>query len=65
MEHRDEIILKKVLSEIDIAKHMMNQHSFTEFESNEMLKWAVCMTVTVDFPNLYTEISRICEDANR
>lgn len=113
MEHRDEIILKKVLSEIDIAKHMMNQYSFTEFESNEMLKRAVCMTVinigelvknlsdscrksyptipwkaisgfrditahkyqtlrmedvyetvTVDFPNLYTQISRICEDAD-
>lgn len=32
MEHRDEIILKKVLLEIDIAKHMMKQYSFTEFE---------------------------------
>ena len=30
MEHRDEIILKKVLSEIDIAKQMVGQCSFTE-----------------------------------
>ena len=113
MEHRDEIILKKVLSEINIAKQMVGQCSFAEFESNEILKRAVCMTVinigelvkslsdacrklypdipwkaisgfrdiaahkyqtlrmedvyetvTVDFPNLYIEISRICEEVN-
>ena len=114
MEHRDEIILKKVLSEIEIAKQMMEQCSFVELDSNEILKRAVCMTVinigelvknlsdscrksypvvpwkaisgfqdiaahkyqtlrmenvyetvTVDFPNLYIEISRICEEVNR
>lgn len=114
MEHRDSIILKKVLSEIDIAKQMIGQCSFEEFEANEILKRAVCMTVinigelvknlsescrrdysaipwkaisgfrditahkyqtlrmedvyetvTVDFPNLYKEISCICEDTNQ
>lgn len=113
MEHRDETILRKVLSEIDIAKQMMGKCTFLEFDSNEILKRAVCMTVinigelvknlsdscrksypdipwkaisgfrdiaahkyqtlrmedvyetvTVDFPNLYKEISCICEDTN-
>ena len=45
MEHRDEVILRKVLSEIDIAKNMMGDHSLAEFSENEMLKRAVCMTV--------------------
>ena len=45
MEHRDEVILRKVLSEIDIAENMMGDHSLAEFSDNEMLKRAVCMTV--------------------
>lgn len=45
MEHRDEVILRKVLSEIDIAENMMGDHSLAEFSENEMLKRAVCMTV--------------------
>ena len=45
MEHRDAVILKKVLSEIEIAQQMMDHKSFAEFDMDEMLKRAVCMTV--------------------
>lgn len=45
MKRRDQIILKKVLSEIDIAKQMMEPYSLPKFQENEMLKRAVCMTV--------------------
>ena len=45
MEHRDTIILKKVMSEISIAQKMLGKSSYAEFESNELLKRAICMTV--------------------
>lgn len=45
MERRDRIILQKVLSEIDIAQSMMNNCTLEQFEQNEMLMRAVCMTV--------------------
>ncbi len=44
MEHRDEIILRKVLMEIQTAEHMMGKKAFHEFEADEMLKRAICMT---------------------
>lgn len=34
MEHRDEIILRKVLSEIKIAETMMAERSFLEFDTS-------------------------------
>ena len=45
MERRDTVILKKVLSEIEIAEKMMGGRTFPDFESDEMLKRAICMTV--------------------
>ena len=45
MNHRDEIILKKVLSEVNIAAGMMSGCSLADFLDNEVLKRAVCMTV--------------------
>lgn len=45
MEHRDTVILKKVLSELRVAQEMLGSSSFADFESNEMLKRAICMTV--------------------
>lgn len=45
MEHRDEIILRKVLSEIQVATVMMDGCSLKAFCENEMLKRATCMTV--------------------
>lgn len=45
MEHRDQIILKKVLSEIGIAQEMMGGCTLEQFRHNEMLMRAVSMTV--------------------
>ena len=45
MNRRDEIILRKVLSELDVARIMLNGSSLQNFLYNEMLKRAVCMTV--------------------
>lgn len=45
MQHRDRIILIKILDEIKVALDMINNLSFDAFNSNEMLKRAVCMTV--------------------
>lgn len=45
MNHRDIIILQKVLSEVRIAGEMMQNCTLDAFLANEMLKRAVCMTV--------------------
>ena len=45
MEHRDRIILQKVLDEIGIAQEMMNGSTFEQFKENEMLMRAVGMTI--------------------
>lgn len=45
MQHRDSIVLKKIMSEIDIAKDMMDGSSLEEFLNDEKLKRAVSMTV--------------------
>jgi uncharacterized protein with HEPN domain len=45
MEHRDRIILQKVLTEIRIAQEMMASCTLAEFKQNEMLMRAVGMTV--------------------
>ena len=45
MQHRDSIILKKVLSEISVAFDMLGNTSLEEFLNDEKLKRAVAMTV--------------------
>lgn len=45
MQHRDKVILLKITSEIDVALDMIKNISFEQFDENEMLKRAVCMTV--------------------
>ena len=45
MQHRDKIILLKILSELDIALDMIKDIDFESFDTNEILKRAVCMTV--------------------
>lgn len=45
MLHRDSIILSKISNEIAIALDMISGVSFDDFDSNEILKRAVCMTV--------------------
>lgn len=45
MQHRDKTILSKIISEINVALDMINGIAFADFDSNEMMKRAVCMTV--------------------
>ena len=45
MERRDRIVLQKVLSEIDIARTMMDGCTLEQFKQNEMLMRAMGMTV--------------------
>ena len=59
MEHRDAVILKKVLSEINIAQDMVGDKSLAEFISSEMLKRAVCMTV-INIGELIKNLSDDC-----
>ena len=44
MRHRDRITLEKIISEISIALHMISNISFDRFNSDEIIKRAVCMT---------------------
>lgn len=62
MERRDEIILRKVLSEIQMAKTLMNDCSLDEFIANELLKRAVCMTV-INIGELIKNLSEGCRKA--
>lgn len=45
MLHRDETILLKIQDEITIAIQMINDVDFDVFDTNEILKRAVCMTI--------------------
>lgn len=45
MQHRDKIILQKVISEIDIGFQMLVDAALEEFSSDEKLKRAISMTV--------------------
>lgn len=45
MQHRDRIILQKILSEIDIAFEMLGDCNESTFVNDEKLKRAVGMTV--------------------
>ena len=45
MQHRDKILLKKIVSEIDIGIEMMGEIGLEDFLHNEMLKRAIGMTV--------------------
>ena len=59
MEHRDGIILRKVLDEITIAEKMIHGCSLAEFESDEILKRAACMTV-INIGELVKNLSSGC-----
>ena len=45
MQHRDEIIIQKVPSELNLGSEMLGDASLESFLSNEMLKRAISMTV--------------------
>lgn len=63
MGHRDEVILKKVLDEIRVARNMMGDCAYPEFAGNEMLKRAVCMTV-INIGELVKNLSEGCRRDN-
>ena len=45
MQHRDKVLLEKIISEIDIAARIMGTKSQAEFLADEILKRAIGMTV--------------------
>jgi len=45
MQHRDKVILQKILSEIDVGTQMLGSTALEAFLQNEMLKRAISMTV--------------------
>ncbi len=45
MQHRDKTILIKIIDELDVALSMIDGKDFDVFDSDEILKRAMCMTV--------------------
>lgn len=45
MQHRDEVILNKIVSEIDVANDMLDGCTLESFLSDEKVKRAVSMTI--------------------
>lgn len=45
MQHRDKTILIKIIDELDVALDMIADKDFDIFDSDEILKRAMCMTV--------------------
>ncbi len=45
MQHKDRIILEKIIDEIDIVLEAMKERDFNSFDSDEFFKRGVCMTV--------------------
>ena len=45
MQHRDKVLLEKIISEIDIAARIMGTKGQAEFLADEILKRAIGMTV--------------------
>ena len=64
MDHRDIVILKKILSEIKVAKEMLGFCTLEDFCENEMLKRAVCMTV-INVGELVKHLSNYCRNMNK
>lgn len=64
MNHRDKILVGKIISEISIAEKLMYNIDFKSFDENEMLKRAVCMTV-INIGELVKSITDETRIANR
>ena len=45
MNHRDYILIKKIISELDVADELLGNETLQNFEEDEKTKRAVCMTV--------------------
>ena len=62
MERRDQIIIKKVMSEISIAQEMVGDQTLEQFLKNEMLMRAIGMTV-INIGELVKNLSENCRRA--
>ena len=45
MRHRDLVILNKIIDELNIAINALCDKSFRDFDSDELFKRGICMTV--------------------
>ena len=45
MEHRDRIILLKIMDEINVAQKIIGASTLEQFQQNEMMMRAICMTI--------------------
>ena len=61
MQHRDEIIIKKVISEIEIGLEILGDTGLEEFLSDEKLKRALGMTVI----NIGELVKNVTEDTRK
>ncbi len=61
MQHRDIVIINKVLAEIDIGVELLGTAALEEFSNDEKLKRAVSMTVI----NIGELIKNITEDTRK
>ena len=61
MQHRDEMIIYKVISEINIGCEMLGTSSLEEFVKDEKLKRAVSMTVI----NIGELIKNVTDDTRK
>lgn len=64
MKHRDNILIQKIISEISIALKLMNNTEFKDFDDDEMLKRAVCMTV-INIGELVKSITEETRGSNK
>ena len=56
MNHRDKIAIQKIISEIDTGLKIFNNMSFEDFDNNEIIKRAICMT-TINIGELIKIVS--------
>ena len=61
MSRRDKVVLQKVISEINIGAEMIGDTTLEQFNADEKLKRAICMTVI----NIGELIKNITDDTRK
>ena len=61
MSRRDKVVLQKVISEINIGAEMIGDTTLEQFNADEKLKCAICMTVI----NIGELIKNITDDTRK
>mgnify|MGYP000981601831 CR=1 FL=1 len=64
MNHRDKQIIVKILNEINVANDILQDKPFSEFNVNEILKRAICMTL-INIGELVKNITEETKLANK